>query len=145
MSQIEEPTRSKSIIIRLYSVQYPKHHDYDTSYEKRLKAQPTGKVYPRKVYARDKWICQLCGRPVNPRLRYPNPMSASLDHIVPISRGGEHNMSNVQLAHWSCNVQRGAGPIHRRHVATWSLGLNTRVMVVVLVLCFVLLVVLTHL
>lgn len=33
-------------------------------------------------------------------------MSASVDHIVPLSRGGEHSMNNVQCAHLSCNCSK---------------------------------------
>lgn len=60
-----------------------------------------------KVYERDEWICGLCGLPVDPRLRHPDPMSASLDHILPISLGGSHTWGNVQLAHLHCNCSKG--------------------------------------
>lgn len=41
-------------------------------------------------------------------LVYPNPLSASLDHVVPLAWGGEHTAANVQLAHLKCNVAKGA-------------------------------------
>lgn len=54
----------------------------------------------RRVYDRDGWCCGIiCRQPVDPALRYPDPMSASLDHVVPLSRGGPHTYANVQLAH----------------------------------------------
>jgi hypothetical protein len=59
------------------------------------------------IYERDNWICQLCLKDVNPNLIFPDPMCASLDHIVPLSRGGSHKTSNVQLAHLRCNSSRG--------------------------------------
>jgi len=31
-------------------------------------------------------------------LEYP-----SLDHVIPLSKGGEHSMSNARLAHTYCN------------------------------------------
>jgi 5-methylcytosine-specific restriction endonuclease McrA len=41
-----------------------------------------------------------------------------LDHIVPLSRGGTHEPSNVQLAHYGCNSKRGAkGPAQMRLAA----------------------------
>lgn len=55
------------------------------------------------VFERDNWQCGICGEQVNPTLTYPNPMSASLDHIVPMSLGGGHLYSNVQCSHWICN------------------------------------------
>jgi predicted nucleic acid-binding Zn ribbon protein len=56
------------------------------------------------VYDRDGWVCQLCGEPVDPELEYPDPMAASLDHVVPMSRGGTNASTNLQLAHLVCNV-----------------------------------------
>jgi 5-methylcytosine-specific restriction endonuclease McrA len=55
------------------------------------------------VYLRDKWICGICKGAVNPGLKYPNKGSASLDHIIPISKGGPHLYINVQCAHLGCN------------------------------------------
>lgn len=59
------------------------------------------------IYERDAWICQLCKKSVNPKLTFPNPSCASLDHVVPLSRGGSHRAMNVQLAHLRCNTSRG--------------------------------------
>ena len=59
------------------------------------------------IYERDGWICQLCKKSVNPKLSFPNPACASLDHVIPLSRGGTHKTSNVQLAHLRCNTSRG--------------------------------------
>lgn len=60
-----------------------------------------------EVFERDGWICGLCHEPVDPDLAHPDPMSKSLDHIVPLTRGGGHVRSNVQLAHLVCNVSKG--------------------------------------
>lgn len=57
---------------------------------------------------RDRWICQLCGKRVNKRLKFPHPLSQSLDHITPIALGGEHSRVNAQLAHLVCNISKGA-------------------------------------
>lgn len=59
------------------------------------------------IYERDNWTCQLCLKVVNPNLAFPDPMCASLDHVIPLSRGGSHKSSNVQLAHLRCNTSRG--------------------------------------
>jgi hypothetical protein len=59
-----------------------------------------------EIYKRDGWRCGICHRAVDPKLRYPDPTSASIDHIIPIARGGTHEPRNVRLAHWICNVRR---------------------------------------
>ncbi len=65
-------------------------------------------VSKKRVFERDRWRCGICRRKVNPRLRYPHDMSASLDHVVPMSLGGGHLYVNVQCAHLKCNVDKGA-------------------------------------
>ncbi|MET7924735.1 HNH endonuclease [Streptomyces sp. NPDC005349] len=64
-------------------------------------------VVPADVHARDQWTCQLCGLPIDPEVAWPSPMSASVDHIVPLSRGGSHSIINVQSAHLGCNSRKG--------------------------------------
>lgn len=58
------------------------------------------------VFERDGWVCQLCGSPVDPALRGQTSLAPSLDHIIPISRGGAHTMANTQLAHFGCNARK---------------------------------------
>lgn len=60
-----------------------------------------------EIFERDGWICGICNEPVDPGLAHPDPMSASLDHIVPVSRGGKHSRANTQCAHLTCNVRKG--------------------------------------
>lgn len=54
------------------------------------------------VAARDGWRCGICTKRVTRE-------TWSLDHIVPLSKGGHHTYGNVVLAHRSCNSKRGAG------------------------------------
>ena len=52
-------------------------------------------------------ICAICGQPVDRRLKYPHPLSPSIDHIIPIDRGGHpSDIDNLQLAHWKCNREK---------------------------------------
>src|SRR5690625_3088238 len=61
-----------------------------------------------EIFERDNWICGICNEPVDPALKHPHRMSATLDHIMPLSRGGAHSRDNAQCAHWICNMQKGA-------------------------------------
>lgn len=61
-----------------------------------------------EVFSRDNWICGICGESVSPEIKFPEDMSPSLDHVIPISKGGEHSYSNTRLAHLVCNRRKGA-------------------------------------
>jgi len=61
-----------------------------------------------EIFERDGWICQMCFQPVDKDLKYPHPMSATWDHIVPLARGGSHTRDNLRLAHWHENQAKGA-------------------------------------
>lgn len=52
--------------------------------------------------------CGICGSSIDRSLRHPDPMSPSIDHIVPLSKGGRHSQDNLQWAHLRCNLSKGA-------------------------------------
>jgi hypothetical protein len=59
------------------------------------------------LYVRDKGICCLCLKHVNKRLKFPHPMSKSVEHIIPVSKpGSEHSYRNTALAHLICNIRK---------------------------------------
>lgn len=60
------------------------------------------------LYERDDWTCQICGDPVPLVTTYLHPLGASLDHVIPRSRGGSHAAENLRMAHMLCNSLRGA-------------------------------------
>ena len=68
---------------------------------------PADDIRPLEVYERDGWICQICYEPVDASVKWPDPKSPSLDHTVPLSKGGHHVWENVALAHLDCNVRKG--------------------------------------
>lgn len=60
----------------------------------------------KSVFKRDNGICKICGKPCDMSDRtYGDygPNYPSVDHIIPLSRGGSHTWNNVQLAHMICN------------------------------------------
>lgn len=63
---------------------------------------PVTEVDRWAVYERDGGRCHLCGETVARD-------DFSLDHLVPLSAGGEHSMRNVATAHLLCNARRGVG------------------------------------
>lgn len=57
----------------------------------------------KKIILATQSICGICGQPVDKTLKYPDPMSPTVDHIIPCSRGGSDGLENLQLAHRKCN------------------------------------------
>lgn len=66
------------------------------------------RVSRAEIFERDSWVCGICLEPVDSSKTWPDPMSPSLDHVVPLSLGGEHVESNVQCSHLRCNLKKGA-------------------------------------
>mgnify|MGYP000862721279 CR=1 FL=1 len=52
------------------------------------------------IYQRDAACCHLCGRPVR-------RADASVDHVIPSSKGGASTLDNLRLAHKRCNFAKG--------------------------------------
>lgn len=60
----------------------------------------------KKIYATQD-VCAICGKPVDFSIPYPHPLSACIDHIIPVSKGGHpSDINNMQLAHMTCNRQK---------------------------------------
>lgn len=60
----------------------------------------------KKIYA-SQTVCGICGKPVDFSLDYPHPLSACIDHIIPVAKNGHpSDIENMQLAHWACNRQK---------------------------------------
>ena len=53
------------------------------------------------------WTCHICHRPINPNLTGDHRWGPTIDHIQPISRGGEpYDPHNLALAHRWCNTSK---------------------------------------
>lgn len=70
----------------------------------RMRGVHTEAVDFAQLCRRDRWKCQLCGEPVKRKAQVPDPLSPTLDHIIPLAKGGTHEAKNVQLAHFRCNA-----------------------------------------
>ena len=80
-------------------------HVRDKKYGHRKRARKRGAfvewVDPVILFRRDEGCCGICGDPVD-------PTDFHIDHVYPLSRGGEHSYANTQVAHPSCNMRKGA-------------------------------------
>lgn len=61
----------------------------------------------KRIIFKTQNTCGICGRPVDFSIKTPDPMSAVIDHIIPVSKNGHpSDIENLQLAHWTCNRQK---------------------------------------
>jgi len=59
-------------------------------------------------------VCGICGKPVDKSLKFPHPLSACIDHIIPVAKGGHpSDINNLQLAHMCCNRQKSDKLVER--------------------------------
>jgi 5-methylcytosine-specific restriction endonuclease McrA len=73
--------------------------------KRRTQVEP---IRNQDVFERDGWICGICLACIDSELKWPDPMCATLDHVVPLSLGGDHTWENVRAAHARCNSGRGS-------------------------------------
>lgn len=92
--------------VREYRIRTGKGTEAVHRYQARKRDGETERFSNLEIFERDGWVCQLCGSDVDQALRWPHSFSASLDHIIPVSKGGDHIRANVQLAHLRCNISK---------------------------------------
>lgn len=61
----------------------------------------------RRICERDHWVCHICSRPIEASIAVRRTESPTIDHVIPLSRGGTDDESNLKAAHWSCNCRKG--------------------------------------
>lgn len=60
----------------------------------------------RAIVLRNNNVCHICGFTIDLDVKAPDPMSASVDHIVAYSNGGDDSVNNLRAAHLGCNQKR---------------------------------------
>ena len=61
----------------------------------------------QEIVERFNGICQACGKEGLSPLSTDDAFLASIDHIVPLSRGGSNDDDNIQLLCLPCNLSKG--------------------------------------
>lgn len=84
-----------------------KYRNNDARRRAQMRNVKTESVDRNLIYTRDDRICQICLQTIDSSLQWPDPQSFSIDHIIPISKGGTHTYANVQSAHLLCNIKKG--------------------------------------
>jgi len=79
---------------RYKKLQQEGHYDYSVTLE--------------AVYEKYKGVCNICGKKLNFDCGKFSNDYPSMDHIIPLVKGGYHTWDNVQLACRGCNNKKGA-------------------------------------
>lgn len=84
----------------------PEYRAYQRERQKERYHKMGGKDYRRawpELLLRDGPVCGICGEHLDPIRE-----AFEVDHIVPVSKGGTSDLSNLQLAHPACNNAKHA-------------------------------------
>lgn len=83
--------------------------DRNRQKNQKRKGHRAGDYTIAEVALRDGRRCHLCSKRVDMTLSGNDRMGPTIDHLIPVSAGGDDVITNVRLAHRSCNCSRGAG------------------------------------
>ena len=82
----------------------------------------------KRIYA-TQTVCGICGKPVDFSLKYPHPLSPTIDHIIPLAKGGHpSDIDNLQLAHRCCNRQKSDKLVPKKEVSQEVQVVSNRVL-----------------
>ena len=100
-----------------------KHYDNTKKRNRYIKAwTPESKTITlRKLYERDNGVCWLCGKQCDYDADSNSNNYPSIDHVIPIARGGKDEWNNIRLAHRLCNSFKWAKIVENTSIFT-SLG-----------------------
>jgi 5-methylcytosine-specific restriction endonuclease McrA len=65
-----------------------------------MKCKTTVRFSKQNVFLRDDWTCQYCATPLSEK-------TATMDHVLPISKGGKTSFLNIVAACPTCNSLKG--------------------------------------
>jgi len=83
-----------------------RHADRKARRRARLRTAFVETVRRAEIFARDGHRCLLCGDLLAMAETVPHPLAPTIDHVLPLARGGAHAPWNVQAAHFLCNSRK---------------------------------------
>lgn len=75
---------------------------------------------------RDRPPCHICGTPIDYDADWLSPLSFTVDHIIPLAKGGPDTLDNKAAAHRACNRSKSdktevdvLPPVTLKRVRAW--------------------------
>ena len=112
-----------------------KHKNRVKEIKRRHKLKENGKINwnitLHKLIKRDNNTCHICGSKCNSEdyiIDDENnfivgPDYPSIDHVIPVSKGGTHTWDNVKLAHMSCNTIKSNDVVYEDYKGQLTLAI----------------------
>jgi 5-methylcytosine-specific restriction endonuclease McrA len=73
---------------------------------KRIKGIQTVKLSADQIVATYGSTCYLCEKEIDVTLVRTSRYGLTVDHVVPLSKGGQDTLENLRPTHWICNIQK---------------------------------------
>lgn len=109
--RIFSTTDSRRIYCSAFCSKKYENHIKQVKKDNRLKlAKRNGKyedITLAILYKRDHGKCYICGKHLILNDKYNRPDAPTIEHVVPICKGGTHTWDNVRLACRACNNAKG--------------------------------------
>lgn len=84
---------------------------YNANHRAIWKCQKIGNYYEKfekeVIFNRDGWVCKYCNKALLKGSLDIKTMP-TIDHVIPISKGGPHTISNCVTSCYSCNSKKGS-------------------------------------
>ncbi len=78
------------------------------------------KIRINDLVTRDGFDCQICNVVIDWAKRGKRKGWPSLDHVIPISKGGLHTLDNTRMVHIGCNSKKSARLEVYAETSDWS-------------------------
>lgn len=73
----------------------------------RMRGAFVAPVFRKKVFESDGYRCHICNKMTKKTAVVPHPMAPTIDHLIPLAKGGTHEPINCRTAHFMCNSIKG--------------------------------------
>jgi hypothetical protein len=73
---------------------------------KRQKHKNPNRISHEQVVKEHGSTCHICNKEIDLSLPRTSKLGLTLDHVMPLSKGGTDTMDNLRPAHWLCNIRK---------------------------------------
>lgn len=108
-SQPMEVSAKRSYSGRLYHPDCSKEAEkarYRMKVVKRQKQLNPQRISHEQVVREYGSDCHICNEPIDLTLSRTSKLGLTVDHLIPLSRGGTDTLDNLRPAHWTCNRRK---------------------------------------